>query len=347
MDNILKEKESFLNFSFLTASFYNFIFVSGENFKKIKLAQSDDKFEQKFDDLNKDNFFNYLDDMSFIQNVDEKTKQKKIKLIKTVFNLDFDENKKEKIFFELSKKMTISIFSNKNKLIKLLSSQIINFIFEIYELIYLIIKNMEKSQKVKIQQIKQENLMEINKIKQDKNIAEKNLLNENNVLKEKITSLNKLINNNKNEENISKDNKELENEIIKLNEKMSNFEQKIQEMEKSNNLLVKEIEDIKKKQNLAEENYQSMKNLNINILKERISSNEEIFDKYKETIKNLKKDNCELKLHLDNCNIEISKKDFEINCLNKLNDLYSKDYQNQINQLKEEIEFLKKSQNYI
>ena len=116
-----------------------------------------------------------------------------------------------------------------------------------------------------------------------------------------------------------------------------------EEIKESNNLLIKEIEDIKKKQKLAEENYQYMKNLNIDILKEGISLNEEKYDKYKETINNLKKDNCELKLQMENCNIEISKKDCEINSLNKLNDLFSKDCQNQINQLKEEIELLKKT----
>ena len=333
MSEILEEKQSFLNFSFLTAAFYNFVVVSGDNFLKIKYAQNDDKFEQEFDNLNKDNFFNYLDNLSSLHNNDEQIKQTKIKLIKSIFNLDFYENKKEKIFLELKEKMTISIFSNKNKLIKLLSNQIINFIFEIYELIYLIIKNMEKSRKEIIQQMKSDNLIKIDKLKKD-NGKNEELENEIIKLKEKMKNIENNIKN-KIEEEIKKSN----NLLIKEIEHRKKMEE---EIKKANNLLIKEIENIKTNQNLAEENYQYMKNLNLDILKGEISLNEGKFDKYKETINNLKKDNCELKLQLDNCNIEISKKDFEISCLNKLNGLFCKDYQHQIDQLKEEIELLKK-----
>lgn len=58
--------------------------------------------------------------MSFLNNSDEKINQIKIKLIKSVLNIEFNENKKEKILSELYDKVTISIFTNKNKLIKLL-----------------------------------------------------------------------------------------------------------------------------------------------------------------------------------------------------------------------------------
>ena len=131
------------------------------------------------------------------------------------------KKKKELILFELCGKMNISIFANKNKLIKLLCPQIINFTFDIYELIKLIIKNMDV-----------EYLIEIDKITLEKN----NLSKENSLLKDKIKLKKKVpIADEKNEE--------LKKEISQLKERMKLFEQN------NNNKIVNKLEDQVKKLN--------------------------------------------------------------------------------------------------
>ncbi len=149
MSKIIAEKDPFLNFSFLTSAFYNFILISNDNFKKIKLLENDVKFDEEFEKLNFENYSNYLEYLSYLNGSGEEIDKIKIKLINSVVKIEFNNKKKEKIVFILSDKMNISIFANKNKLIKLLSIHIINFLFDIYELINLIIKNINKKSKIK------------------------------------------------------------------------------------------------------------------------------------------------------------------------------------------------------
>ena len=221
MSEILPEKESFLDFSYLSSAFYNFVHISNDNFKKINLPEDDEKFDKEFEKLNFENYSNYLEYMSYLNNREKEIKKFKMKLIKSVFNVEFNEKKKELILFELCGKMNISIFANKNKLIKLLCPQIINFTFDIYELIKLIIKNMDV-----------EYLIEIDKITLDKN----NLSKENSLLKDKIKLKKKVpIADEKNEE--------LKKEISQLKERMKLFEQN------NNNKIVNKLEDQVKKLN--------------------------------------------------------------------------------------------------
>ena len=49
MSENLNEKKSFLNLSYLSAIFYNYIVNSGKILKKINLAENDDKFEQNLE----------------------------------------------------------------------------------------------------------------------------------------------------------------------------------------------------------------------------------------------------------------------------------------------------------
>ena len=265
MTEIIPEKDSFLNFSYLSSIFYIYILNSNENFKKIKFPENDDKFEKEFEKLNFENYSNYLEYLSYLNDSGEEINKKKIKFIKSVVKMEFNEKKKEKIVFTLCDKMNISIFTNKNKLIKLLSTQIINFVFDIYELISLIIKNMNNNEKEKIQEIIMENLIETSKLKSDKD----NLSNQNTLLEEKIKSLKKKINNNKekNADVLQKKNNDLEKEISKLKETMKLFENKMEkvqnslivekkerdaEIRKANDLLAKQIEDKKKFQSQLE-----------------------------------------------------------------------------------------------
>lgn len=414
MNDILSENDSFLNFSYLTSAFYNFVLISNDNYKKIKLPENDEKFDQEFEELNFDNYTNYLEYLSYQDKSGDEINKIKIKYIKSVFNLEFNENEKEKILLNLSEKMKVSIFTNKNHLIKLLSQQIINFIFDVYQLIYLIIKYMDKNEKEKILQINIENLIEIGKIKSEKD----SLSTQNNLLKEKLQSFKKKINNNnqKNEDILLKKNKELEKEISKLKETMKCFENKIEkiqnslddkgeEIKKTNDLLLKEIEDKKnlesqlentnelllkeiedkrklesqlentndllakeiegkiklkeqvqklekqvekldksndylfnemqmmKKKDLCDENYQFMKNLNIDLLKEGIAFNDKHLALYKG------------ENNLDSLKSELVKRDLKIKCLEGLKKIYEKDLkvkESQIDKLKLEIEDLKK-----
>ena len=150
----LSDDESILNFSYLTSVFYNFVVNSGKNFKKVNLNQNEQYINKEFEKLNQDNLLNFIEYKSFLKRNEEQAKEYKIEFIKSTFKLDYNakEKEKEKLFFELSQKITILMFSEKNKLTKLLSLQTIDFIFEIYELFYLIIKKWknDKTRKFKI-----------------------------------------------------------------------------------------------------------------------------------------------------------------------------------------------------
>ena len=375
MSKIIAEKDPFLNFSFLTSAFYNFILISNDNFKKIKLLENDVKFDEEFEKLNFENYFNYLEYLSYLNGSGEEIDKIKIKLINSVVKMEFNDKKKEKIVFILSDKMNMSIFANKNKLIKLLSIQIINFLFDIYELINLIIKNMDNNEKKKIQQINIENLIETSKLKSDKD----NLSNKNFILEEKIKSLKKKINSNKekSEDFLQKKNKDLEKEISKLKETMKIFENKMEkvqnsllmekkerdeEIKKANDLLTKQIEDKKK----LEEQVEKLKKK----VQELDESNDCLFNEMQnirkkdytdENYQYMKNLNIKLleelivyndkKLELykgendmDNFKNELKKRDLKIDSLQKLKIIYEKDLQvkeKKIDELRLEIERLK------
>ena len=129
----MEEDESILNFSYLTAAFYNFLTISSKNYDKIDLKKNKGNIDKEFEDVNMENLLDYLGYLSDVTKNDENSKQKKKNLFKSVFQIEFNEKDKEKIFYECSKKMNINALNNKNELlIKLLNQYIINFIFEIY-----------------------------------------------------------------------------------------------------------------------------------------------------------------------------------------------------------------------
>ena len=386
MSEILPEKESFLDFSYLSSAFYNFVHISNDNFKKINLPEDDEKFDKEFEKLNFENYSNYLEYMSYLNNREKEIKKFKMKLIKSVFNVEFNEKKKELILFELCGKMNISIFANKNKLIKLLCPQIINFIFDIYELIKLIIKNMDVEYLIEIDKItldknnlSKENSLLKDKIKLKKKVPiadEKNeeLKKEISQLKEQMKLFEKNNNNkivNKLEDQVKKLNdlsakqieekSQLEGQVKKLNDLMakqieekaqlegqvkklndlsvkqieekSQLEDQMKKIKKSNDYLFNEIEEMKKK-NLADESYQYMKRLNIQILKEGIAFNNKNLDHYKTNN------------DLNNLKLELVKRDLNINGLERLINVLSEDLivkGAQIDKLIEEVEGLKKT----
>ena len=147
-----------LDYCFITSAFYDFVVNSGKNFQKINLEENEESIVKQFEEMNQENYFDYIESQSYINNNDEKINKFKFKSIQSFFNFEVNLDDKEKIFNEISKKINISMFVNKNLLIKLLSQQIINFLFEINELFFLIIKDMGKRNKEKIGKISVENL---------------------------------------------------------------------------------------------------------------------------------------------------------------------------------------------
>lgn len=233
MNTLLSDDESFLNFTYLTASFYNFVNNSGKNFKEInsKILKRDDSkkknqpkknnedFDIEFDKLNSDNYMNYIENISLINNNDEEAKKNKLKLIKSVFNDELNVNSKDKLCYILSQKINCSMLYDKFRLVKFLSNETINFVFDIFELFYKVIKSIEESQKTKIQKLVADNLLEEERLKQEKENFKKKMSKENVDLKNKIEQLNQMINKiKKNEDYLTEKNGDLEKKIKALKE---------------------------------------------------------------------------------------------------------------------------------
>ena len=106
----------------------------------------------------------------------------------------------------------------------------------------------------------------------------------------------------------------------------------MKKLKESNDFLFNEIQIMKKK-DLADENYQFMKNLNIELLKEGIAFNDKQLDLYKG------------ENDLENFKIELVKRDLKIKYLEELKIVYEKDLkvkEIKLGKLKLEVEGLKK-----
>ena len=284
----LEEDESILNFAFLTAAFYKFFTISSKNFEQINLKEKECMIEKEFEDLNMNNLLDYLGFLSDITKNDEISVQKKKDLFQTVFKIEFNEKDKEKIFYESCKKMDINTLNNKNELVKLLNQYIINFNFEIYQLFYLIIKKMEKTQKEIIEEMTIKNLLEVDEIRKEKSSKEKELLIENKKLKSKIKNFNK------NEESI----KNMEAKNRKLNDELSNLKENFKKLKIEN-----EKEVFKLKEDMENKLSESIKNLKLENEKEAKKKENEI-NKLNESIKSFDKETIKLKENIKNMKIE-------------------------------------------
>ena len=263
--------DSFLNFTFVSSVFYKFIDNSNKIFNNIDLTKDEITISKNFNDLNYSNFLDFLEYISYINDNNSKRKEK-INIIKNVLNIKYDNMEKDKILSELSKKIDFTMFSNKNLLVNLLSPQITNFLFTIYNLFILNIKDMETMSNEKIGKILAENLIEEEKLKNEFSKSEKVLKNENAKLKENI---NELKSNNSN--------------FKKLEKEFSNLKLKFESLEKTSKLKYESLENSLKLTNeiLAQKNnefdifrenyeqdlvyfkegYEFMKNLNYDILR--------------------------------------------------------------------------------
>ena len=263
--------DSFLNFTFVSSVFYKFIDNSNKIFNNIDLTKDEITISKIFDKLNYSNFLDFLEYISYINDNNSKRKEK-INLIKNVLNIKYDYMEKDKIISELSKKIDFTMFSNKNLLVKLLSPQITNFLFNIYNLFILNIKDMETMSNEKIGKILAENLIEEEKLKNEFSKSEKVLKNENAKLKENINELKS------NNSNFKKLEKEFYNLKLKFESLEKNSKLKYESLENSLKLTNEILAQKNNEFDIFRENYEQdlvyfkqgyefMKNLNYNILR--------------------------------------------------------------------------------
>ena len=100
----LEEDQSILNFSYLTAVFYQFFTISVKNFEKMNLQESKYEINKEFDDLNLNNLMDYLGYMSDLTKNDEVTKQKKKIYLKQFLILILMKMKKTEFSMNVVKK---------------------------------------------------------------------------------------------------------------------------------------------------------------------------------------------------------------------------------------------------
>ena len=263
--------DSFLNFTFVSSVFYKFIDNSNKIFNNIDLTKDEITISKNFSNLNYSNFLDFLEYFSYINDNNSKRKEK-INLIKNVLNIKYDYMEKDKILSELSKKIDFTMFSNKNLLVKLLSPQITNFLFTIYNLFILNIKDMDSMSNEKIGKILAENLIEEEKLKNEFSKSEKVLKNENAKLKENINELKS------NNSNFKKLEKEFYNLKLKFESLEKNSKLKYESLENSLKLTNEILAQKNNEFDIFRENYEQdlvyfkqgyefMKNLNYNILR--------------------------------------------------------------------------------
>ena len=328
-------EESLLNFCYITGAFYQYVQISGENFdlikknniNEIKIGQNNAIIEKEFESKNNNNYMDYFENLSLLNDNRKESTKIKSELIRKIFGNEFEKCQNLKKFDILKNKINSSMLKDKFLLVKLISNQIIKeklinskkaLSKEIIELKKLI---DEKNKHINKYKIMEEKLLEINK-NQDKEISKlkdsikmilKNLNDQKIESKEEVKLLKKELKAQKIESkeevkllkkelNESKDEKvsQLENKLKdsektitfmkeKLNYSEKNSEKKITllniELGIANGKQLELVNDIKKlkdciiklneKIDKKEEEYNFMKNLNLQILIDYVSSKNE------------------------------------------------------------------------
>ena len=100
----MEEDESILNFSYLTAAFYNFLTISSKNYDKIDLKKNKGNIDKEFEDVNMENLLDYLDYLSDVTKNDENSKHKKRIYLNQFFKLNLMRKIKRKFFMNVVKK---------------------------------------------------------------------------------------------------------------------------------------------------------------------------------------------------------------------------------------------------
>jgi len=276
----LDRNENFINFVYLSANFYNYVTCSGKNFKKAISIQEEKKNKQEnekknneifdtkneFQLLNNENYMDYLENLSFINNNDSKSDKRKIELIKLALGKDFMEKDNEVKFFDLTQKINFSMLCDKFQLVEFISVDTINFLFHIYEYFFKIIKNMEEYKNKEIQELTQNNLLSEEKLE----ISKKKLLEEIINLKNKIEIQKQvIINNKKEQEKLKEKNSTLENNIKILKKDIKDIRSELFDSEKELKENIKILEKKSEKISLLETELRESKE-KISLLEDKI-----------------------------------------------------------------------------
>ena len=328
-------EESLLNFCYITGAFYQYVQISGENFdlmkknniNEIKIGQNNAIIEKEFESKNNNNYMDYFENLSLLNDNEKKSTKIKSELIRKIFGNEFEKCQNLKKFDILKNKINSSMLKDKFLLVKLISNQIIKeklinskkaLSKEIIELKKLI---DEKNKQINKYKIMEEKLLEINK-NQDKEISKlkdsikmilKNLNAQKIESKEEVKLLKKELKAQKieSEEEVKLLKKELneskssisllENKLKDSDEKVSQLENKLKDSEKT-------ITFMKEKLNYSEKN--SEKKITLLNTELGIANGKQL-----ELVNDIKKlKDCIIKL-----NEKIDKKEEEYNFMKNLN----------------------------
>jgi predicted nucleic acid-binding Zn-ribbon protein len=247
-------EESLLNFCYITGAFYQYVQISGENFdlmkknniNEIKIGQNNAIIEKEFESKNNNNYMDYFENLSLLNDNEKKSTKIKSELIRKIFGNEFEKCQNLKKFDILKNKINSSMLKDKFLLVKLISNQIINFLFDIYENFFNVVKNMDEAQNKRYQDLVAKNLIDEEKLINSKKALSKEIIE----LKKLIDEKNKHINKYKiMEEKLLEINKNQDKEISKLKDSIKMIlknlnDQKI-EFEEEVKLLKKELNESK------------------------------------------------------------------------------------------------------
>ena len=314
-----------------------------EEDEKKNLEKGQNLIKDNFDLLNNENYMSYLDNLSFLHDDDNNRKSYKISVVNSFIGNNFSQKEKGNenesiLLYKLKEKFNMSILPNKFEFVKLISTQTIHFLFDIYELIYNLFNNMEMTKNEKIQKIATENLLS----ESDLNTSKKKLSKEIIDLKNKFEIQRQLLSKNEEEKGkLIEKNKNLESEIIKLKTELKNLQNQLtlSKNESSDKIksLIKELKDTKKELSLLKKDLIKSEE-KISLLGTELSQSKERITHLEEELKTSKE-----KLSLIENKFAESKKESEgkFSLLQEELNKTRKESKDIFNDMKQEIEKLK------
>ena len=323
-------EESLLNFCYITGAFYQYVQISGENFdlmkknniNEIKIGQNNATIEKEFESKNNNNYMDYFENLSLLNNNEKKSTKIKSELIRKIFGNEFEKCQNLKKFDILKNKINSSMLKDKFLLVKLISNQIINFLFDIYENFFNVVKNMDEAQNKRYQDLVAKNL-----------IDEEKLINSKKALPKKIIELKKLID--EKNKHINKY-KIMEEKLLEINK---NQDKEISKLKDSIKMILKNLNDQKI------ESKEEVKLLKKELKAQKIESEEEV----KLLKKELNAQKIESKEEANLLKKELKESKSSISQLeNKLKDSDEKvsQLENKLKDSEETITFMKEKLNY-
>ena len=347
-------EESLLNFCYITGAFYQYVQISGENFdlmkknniNEIKIGQNNAIIEKEFESKNNNNYMDYFENLSLLNNNEKKSTKIKSELIRKIFGNEFEKCQNLKKFDILKNKINSSMLKDKFLLVKLISNQIINFLFDIYENFFNVVKNMDEAQNKRYQDLVVKNLIDEEKLINSKKALSKEIIE----LKKLIDEKNKQINKYKiMEEKLLEINKNQDKEISKLKDSIKMIlknlnDQKIESKEEVK-LLKKEL----KAQKIESEEEVKLLKKELNESKSSISQLENKLKDSDEKVSQLEnklKDSDEKASQLENKLKDSDEKASQLEIKLKDSDEKVSQLENKLKDSEETITFMKEKLNY-